>query len=756
MLAHTRLTVVSLALWAAGAVSYVLLPFTTQPLSAIEGLSRRDPYQEPLLGMGHVYIVSVAVGTPPQRISIRLSPSTSYSWIPSAQGLCDDGSTSVLCPWGSYNMSASSTARRAAQGSQDFSQYYEDGTFVTGDNMTDRLVLGRLEINNYPLGLVTFDSRNQYVGSLGLGSNLYDSHGAEQRSTFTTLMDHQVSSGQIASAGYSIWLNDAGGKDAAGNSGRILFGAVDRSHYEGDLIRIHAPTEYPSTRFGFWVTIKSITATGNKDMVHSMPTSAAAELPVSVMVDPSDTYSYLPAKIVDSIMDLAGAIWNTTLQRAMVPCDLARDTTAGAIGAGEIRLQLKGEGGPIITARISDLVIPQDVTARELVEAVSGKQLDPSMCVLGVQKFVRSEANSTGQTNSYNLGGAMLKRTYLVYDNVNREMAFAPVKWSIRFPEADELVPFARNGARIPVSKKFDCTKDGCSFTCDDEDDCESFRKMTSQGSDEGGTPVWKNVLIGVFVPLGLLSIAAAIYFIVRRMRKGKKTEKDKAVDDEASGAGDGPVMTGALGGKPPIVIVSPPQRPLPALPVIVLPSLPAIKEESVRTRSVAESGAAHGEEQPDPSVKAKALSTDISESGVCETCGRGEPDSTKKPEDLPTADSESRKSQADVGETPVAESTVARDEEGTPEMDKKVEVPQERNKESEVLSADNPEASEDETSARQEEPSQEERSKEEASKEETSKEGPSKEEPSQAKDKEEPKQQQPLSPETREKEADN
>ena len=114
-------------------------------------------------------------------------------------------------------------------------------------------------------------------------------------------------------------------------------------------------------------------------------------------------------------------------------------------------LQLEGPGGPVLDVRLADLVVPQIVSHWELAFANLAR-LPRNTCLLGVQKL--RALRSPDKAPHYNLGSALLRRTYLVFDAANKDVALAPVK-AATGPPGGTILPFAARGARIPSSRLY-------------------------------------------------------------------------------------------------------------------------------------------------------------------------------------------------------------------------------------------------------------------------------------------------------------
>src|SRR5512140_3462318 len=101
-------------LFATAASAHLLVPFTRQP--NLHARSSAGPYSVPVAASGHVFVVNVTVGTPPQPFSLLLAPSSPHTWVPKVDAMpCktgydslagfhppDDGSKSA-CGWGAFD-----------------------------------------------------------------------------------------------------------------------------------------------------------------------------------------------------------------------------------------------------------------------------------------------------------------------------------------------------------------------------------------------------------------------------------------------------------------------------------------------------------------------------------------------------------------------------------------------------------------------------------------------------------------------------
>ncbi|KAK0712337.1 aspartic peptidase domain-containing protein [Apiosordaria backusii] len=502
-------------LFATATSAHLLVPFTRERNIA-RALDTRSP-SVPLAASGHVFVVNVTAGTPAQQLSLLLSPSSPHTWLPDAEAMpCQTGfdslsgfhnlddSSGSACKWGAFSASKSSTIRAAEQVFVDFVVAYTDKITVGGRNITDKLTLGDIELDDFSMGLVSSVSNQQWIGMLGLGNDattLFPRPSSKYRPNF---VDQLVSSGKITSQAYSIWLNNA-----EGTSGSLLLGAIDKSRYEGDLIRLSTAQPYDVFPSAFAVSVANVNVDGDGDGFKYDGPAIAASL------SPAESFSYLPDGLADGIMAASGASWNTSIQWATIACDAGSKHPKTSF-----RFQLEGPDGPILNVRLADLVIQQDVTRWEIAYATLAN-LNRNTCLFGIQKHRDLRGSNTPQ---YNLGSSLLRRTYMVFDAANKEVALAPTKLVSPSTKSD-IIAFEKTGARIPSSRLY----------CADSSECTSESNASASGADVGTTTGdaepnsdWKKIVIGVVVPIGVLAILIPIVYVIVMRRKRQAKARDE------------------------------------------------------------------------------------------------------------------------------------------------------------------------------------------------------------------------------------
>ncbi|KAJ4404116.1 hypothetical protein N0V85_004937 [Neurospora sp. IMI 360204] len=550
---------------------YVHLPFSRPQL---KDLDLRQNGSRTLSDFVVPYLVQAQVGTPPQNFSLLISPTSTDTWVVDATTeYCSyanfwESDVVQKCVWGSFNKSQSSTYRTANSRYADFDTFAFSG-LAQGTNFTDKLVIGDLTVDNYPMGLV--NQANSWMGVLGLGYN--DSTGTSYygdgtQGYYPTILDRMVSSGQISTPAYSIWLDNE-----EGTSGSLLFGAVDQSRYEGDLLRLSA-TDPHALSGKFSVSVHSINATrlGTGGDGSQQPL-ISNDLPLDVTIGMGELISFLPSDLVSQIASLTGATHDTTAGLYTIPC--AADTFDNAT---LFAFRLGGEGGPLLQVPTSDLIIHPGVFTGQVStdsSSSSGLNLPEGACVFGIQTWDAStltgRSSSSSSTNYYNLGNSLLRRSYFVFDLARQELAVAPaVFYSASSSTLDQdqstIITFTEYGATIPGSQYFCsdyeyyCPK-GSTNSGSGGGSTNGDPSSTGGYDDNYGMGNWKTVSIALGVIFGtliLVGLVVAGLLWKRVLNKDRRTmglpEEKKLMDggeegDDATPLGGQEMMTPASGG---------------------------------------------------------------------------------------------------------------------------------------------------------------------------------------------------------------
>lgn len=436
----------AVAACAATASAQLRLPFNTRSriddsgsgsnarrsLGERRSLSGIDVFFDPRY-MG--YFVNVTVGTPPQEMAMTISVQSGESWVPDGEENCPLPIEFGWCGvYGAFIANESSTCVNSGVG--EFTLVQPGGT-LRGEVINETLRIGGTELANINLGLVY--AAGASISVLGLGFNdssaYMSSSSSGSGSSLPTVPERLLRDGHIKSTAYSVWFNDE-----SGASGSLLLGAVDKSKFDGPLTRFPIKTSSPSkTRFD--------------TILHSVNGSKSPADVFRPLLDPSDgeitveispeKFTVLPYKLAADIYELVGAVWSEWNELWLVPC---------SANASEARLTigLHGAEGPALDVHLADLVIPWEAWRTKRLSWDAGLT-ETDHCIFGVQSANSSgvaEENPLYQTIS--IGGAALRRTYMVFDLAGEEIAIAKARFGSTAKE--DVVAFASYGAAIPES----------------------------------------------------------------------------------------------------------------------------------------------------------------------------------------------------------------------------------------------------------------------------------------------------------------
>ncbi|TDZ25073.1 putative aspartic-type endopeptidase OPSB [Colletotrichum orbiculare MAFF 240422] len=547
---------------AAAASAHIRLPFTRQPAPPYGRSSSSFSSHLPITS--NAYLVNVTVGTPPQRQTLKLSVQAGESYVIDAAQCSGYGSYSddVACAYGSFDGNASSTY--VNPGSESFSASRDAG-YGSGEVMSETLDVGGVRLPKITLGLA--DTADSNVGVLGLGFNAsaYASSSSYGTNSLPTVPDRLLQDGEIGSTAYSVWFDDE-----VAQSGTVLLGAVDKSAFEGPLIRFPISSEYSSSTTDFQTILFSVngsksvtdafTPLGNQTASSS---SYAYSRSRTVRLSPDVVASYLPDDIARDIYALVGAVSDTSNYQAIVPCS-ANTSTA------RLALQLHGADGPVLAVAVADLVVPSALYREE--QWSWATESSEEYCLFAVL------SDDSYAMNRYTLGSGVLKNAYLVFDLANEEVAVAKTKFG-GSAATEEIVAFSSYAAKIPESTSVKsavcssgsasyysgCSGSGSGSGDDDDDDNDGSGSRSGGGysGDYGGggygggpgdfvVSVSKATQIGLGVGISafVLIVGALTAWAVMRCRRIRKAEAELGAKQADVEGGETRVGTGDASGQ--------------------------------------------------------------------------------------------------------------------------------------------------------------------------------------------------------------
>ncbi|KAJ9608164.1 hypothetical protein H2200_007152 [Cladophialophora chaetospira] len=365
-----------------------------------------------------VYWLEMDIGTPPQSFRLQLDTGSSDIWVPASNtSTCQNGEDGN-CPGGSFDPEASSTFQVVGEPGS-FSIEYGDGTNDAGDFFTDVVTVGE---STFPAGILGMGIattigdgpvlENDGHGLVGVGyqanSNAFY-YLSSDNYTAPTIVQAMVQNGDIDREAYSLYLNTQ-----ESGKGAIIFGGVDPTKYEGDLVVLpvlknpNQVTDYSH----FELALTGIAVSDENGETLLTPTDFAAP----VILDSGTTSQVIPQSVYDQINGGLG------IYEGYVPCQYAKSSAA-------IIYYFGGEGGPSIKVPLNALMWPADGS-----EYNDGT---PACQVL---------VGPGDAGEPLLLGDSFMRSGYFVYDLENNLVAIAQAKLNV----TDEAITAIPSGTEIP------------------------------------------------------------------------------------------------------------------------------------------------------------------------------------------------------------------------------------------------------------------------------------------------------------------
>ncbi|KAI1755872.1 aspartic peptidase domain-containing protein [Xylaria castorea] len=347
---------------------------------------------------GGGYYAEVALGTPPQPVTLILDTGSSDVWVLDTNAdLCQ--SRSLQSIYGTclatYEPTDSSTYTVVDQDA--FRIQYLDGSGAEGDYIKDTLHIAGTSVEALQVGLAENSSINS--GLLGIGFNT----NVAADKPYPNIADLFVEQDLISIQAYSLYLDDLNAE-----TGTILFGGIDTKKFIGQLKSVDIlPDAQSNTYSSFTVALGSLKVNS------SSSNSNGSELitkETPVILDSGTTLTYLPSSIARRIYQTFNAVDDTRdTGLVYVSCDLLsseKDTT--------IDFQFGDRNGPVVRVPIDELVLDNVKGYLNIGLELPDLPFD-DVCSFGIQSL----------SGIYLLGDTFLRSAYVVYDLTNKKIGLA-------------------------------------------------------------------------------------------------------------------------------------------------------------------------------------------------------------------------------------------------------------------------------------------------------------------------------------------
>lgn len=312
----------------------------------------------------------------------------------SAAGPDASRTTNTCTEYGSYETGNSDTWSKNDTAPEFYIQY-ADGTSATGVWGQDNVEFGGTNVTDLSFALVNHS--DSAFGVLGIGLPGLESTytGLQVSGTpyqYENLPMRLKLQGLISKNVYSLYLNSPNA-----NTGTLLFGAIDRAKYLGQLetvpiVNIYEGTYKHPIRLDISMTGLSFNSSSQNETVSTSSYPA--------LLDSGTTLTYLPSSLFNRVTSLFSASYSRTYGYYQVDCDFNTNSASLVFQFSGIQ----------IAVPLSEFII------------TGGR----NQCFLGIM-----EQSSLGSSTSYAvMGGNFLRSAYVVYDLDDYTISMAQANYS--------------------------------------------------------------------------------------------------------------------------------------------------------------------------------------------------------------------------------------------------------------------------------------------------------------------------------------
>lgn len=378
------------------------------------------------------YEAHIALGSPPQNLTVLLDTGSSDLWVLSDNVTClpkgyqaADSWNGVNCSNGglfdssvssSFRLNASANAAyhpgngnsKKSATSWPFQISYGDSSAANGLWASDTVSIGGVSVADFDFGYAQNASSGLAV--LGIGPAGNEASTDENPSwTYENLPRKLKSAGLTTSTAYSLWLNDQ-----HSSGGSIMFGGYDRAKIVGgELFTLSlVPTVDKDKVTEFAVQLEAVKVAGKKYGDRS-----------NVVLDSGTTMTILPKEQIEPIVQLTGASYSQEVSSYIFNCsDMSAQTSATTV-------EFVFVDNSAISVQLKDLV-----SVLSYADGSPDTYVDGTLvCLVNVQEARKKQPSI--------LGASFLRSAYVVYDIDNEQVSLGNARYNVTEEDVVDLGP---------------------------------------------------------------------------------------------------------------------------------------------------------------------------------------------------------------------------------------------------------------------------------------------------------------------------
>ncbi|AOW00740.1 aspartic peptidase domain-containing protein [Yarrowia lipolytica] len=369
------------------------------------------------------YEAQIALGSPPQNLTVLLDTGSSDLWVLSKNVSCLPKGYHAADSWkgvncsngGMFDSAASSSFRLNASANAGyqpgnkktwpFQIAYGDSSAANGLWASDTISIGGQSVAEFDFGFAQNASSGLAVLGIGPAGNEASTDDTPPW-TYQNLPHKLKSAGITSSTAYSLWLNNQ-----HSTKGSIMFGGYDRAKIQGGKLFTLplVPTVDKESVTEFAVQLEAVRVDGKNYGERS-----------NVVLDSGTTMTILPKEQIDPIIQLTGANYSQEVSSYIFNC--SDSPTSGTV---DFVFMDKSA----ITVQLTDLISVLSYSDGSPDTYVDGTLV----CVVNVQV--------AGKKQPSILGASFLRSAYVVYDIDNEQISLGNAKFNVTDSDVVDLGP---------------------------------------------------------------------------------------------------------------------------------------------------------------------------------------------------------------------------------------------------------------------------------------------------------------------------